>query len=70
MGEELSCGKAQKEVKFDFQIKFDLEGQWSPPKFIRILTKVFYIFALHLLILSWTAVELSRRQASDWHTHT
>ena len=31
---------------------------------------VFCIFALHLLILSWTAVELSRRQGSDWHTHT
>ena len=42
-GDELSRGQAQNGVNFDFQVKFDLEGQGqSPPKTIGILTKVFY----------------------------
>ena len=31
MGDELSRGQAQNWVSFDFEVKFDLEGQ-SPPK--------------------------------------
>ena len=34
-GDESSCGQAQNGVNFDFEIKFDLEGQGqSPPKTI------------------------------------
>ena len=41
-GDELSHGQAQNGVNFDFEVKFDLEGQGqSPPKTIRILPKVF-----------------------------
>ena len=33
MGDDLSLGQAQNEVNFDFEVKFDLEGQGqSPPK--------------------------------------
>ena len=33
--DELWCEQAQNEVKFDFQVKFDLEGQgWLSPKTI------------------------------------
>ena len=36
-GDELSHGQAQKGVNFDFEVKFDLEGQGqSPPKTIGI----------------------------------
>ena len=42
-GDELSGRQAQNGVNFDFEVKFDLEGQGqSPPKTIGILTKVFY----------------------------
>ena len=55
---------------FYFEVKFDLEGQsQSPPKTIGILTKVFYTYGANLVILAWTGVELSRGQASDYHTH-
>ena len=68
--EKLSCGQAKNEVKFDFQVKFDLEGEGrSPPKIISILTKVFCVSHPNLVILAWTA-ELSCGQASDWYTHT
>ena len=74
-GDESSHVQAQNGVNFDFEVKFDLEGQGqSPPKTIGILTKVFYTLGPNLAILVWTGVELSRRQASDWctdwHTHT
>ena len=74
-GDELSHGKAQNRVNFEFEVKFDLEGQGqSPPKTIGILTMVFYTFGPDLAILAWTGPELSRGQASDWrtdwHTHT
>ena len=74
-GDELSHGQAQNGVNFDFEVKFDLEGQGqSPPKTIGILTKVFYTFSPNFAILAWTGPELSRGQASDWridwHTHT
>ena len=60
---------AQNGVNFDFEVKFDLEGQCqSPTKTIGILTKVFYTFGPNLAILAWTGPELSRGQASDWRT--
>ena len=62
-GDELSCGQAQNGVNFDFEVKFDLEGQGqSPPKTIGILTKVFYTYGPNLVIVSWTGDELSRGQ--------
>ena len=68
-GDELSHGQAQNGVNFDFEVKFDLEGQGqSPPKTIGILTKVFYIYGPNLVILAETGHELSRGQARDWHT--
>ena len=56
-------------VNSDFEVKFDLEGQGQlPPKTRGTLTKVFCIFGPNLAILAWTGPELSRGQASDWHT--
>ena len=70
-GDELSLGQAQNGVNFDFEVKFDLEGQGqSPPKTIEILTKVFYIYGPNLVILAETGHELSRGQAKGWRTHT
>ena len=74
-GDELSRRQTQNGVNFDFEVKFDLEGQGqSPPKTIGILTKVFYIYGPNLVILAETGHELSRGQARDWrtdgHTHT
>ena len=69
-GDELSCRQAQNGVTFDFEVKFDLEGQGQlPPKTIEILTKVFYTYGPNLVILVWTGDELSRGQASDYRTH-
>ena len=69
-GDELSCREAQNGVTFDFEVKFDLEGQGqSPPKTIGILTKVFYTYGPNLVMLAWTGDELSRGQASDYRTH-
>ena len=68
MGDELSHRQAQNGVNFDFEVKFDLEGQGqSPPKTIGILTKVFYTYGPNLVILAWTGDELSRRQ-TWWRT--
>ena len=51
-GDESSRGQAQNGVNFDFEGKFDLEGQGqSPPKTIRILTKVFYTYGPNFVIL-------------------
>ena len=67
--DELSHGQAQNGVNWDFEGKFDLKGKsQSPPKTIRNLTKVFYINGSNLGILASTDLELSRGQASDWHT--
>ena len=67
--DELSPGQAQNGVNFDFEGKFDLEGKGqSPRKTIGTLTKVFYIYGSKLVILAWKGLELSRGQASDWHT--
>ena len=68
--DELSREQAQNGVNFDFEVKFDLEGQGqSPPKTIGILTKVFYTYGPNLVILAWTGDELSRGQTwwrTDW----
>ena len=70
-GDELSCRKTQNGVTFDFEVKFDLEGQGqSPPKTIGILTKVFYTDGPNLVILGWTDDELSRGQGGGWRTRT
>ena len=73
-GDELSHGQAQNGVNFDFEVKFDLEGQCqSLPKTIGILTKVFYIYGPNLVILAERGDEVSLGQARDWrtdgHTH-
>ena len=68
--DELSHGKAKNGAHFDFEVKFDLEGQGqSPPKIIRILTKVFYTYGPNLVILAQTDDELLRRQAHGYRTH-
>ena len=70
-GDKLSCPQAQNGVTFDFEVKFDLEGQGqSPPKTIGILTKVFYTYGPNLVILAWTDDELSRGQPGGWRTRT
>ena len=52
-GDKLSCGQAQNEVKFDFHVKLDLEGQGrSPPKIKRIFTKVFCTYVSNWVILA------------------
>ena len=69
MGDELWCGQAQNGVDSEFDLKFGLEGQGlSLHKTIGTLTKLFYTFGPNLVILAWTGPELSRGQASDWHT--
>ena len=68
-GDKLWCGHAQNGVNFDFEVKFDLEGQGqSPSKPIGILTNVFYTYSPNLVILAETGDELSRGQARDWRT--
>ena len=67
-GDELSHGQAQNGVNYDFQVKFDLEGQvLSPHKTIRILTKVFCTYGPNLAILAWTGDKLSHGQ-TWWRT--
>ena len=64
--QKLLCRQAQNEVKFDFQVKFVLEGHGqSHPKIIGILTKMFGTSDSNLVILAWTADELWCGQASD-----
>ena len=66
-GDELSRGQAQNWVNFDFEVKFDLEGQIQPPpKTIRILNKVFYTCGSNLVILAWMGDELLRGQTWWW----
>ena len=53
--DELSHGQAQNGVNFDFEVKFDLEGQdESPPKTTGNLTS----YGPNLVILAWTGPEL------------
>ena len=62
-GDELLRGQAQNGVNFEFEVKFDLEGQsQSPHKTTGILTKVFYTCGPNLVILARTSDELSRGQ--------
>ena len=70
IGGESRHGQVPNGVNFDFEVKFDLEGQGqSPPKTIGILTKVFCTCGPYLVILAWTGDELSCGQASGYHTH-
>ena len=63
-------GQAQNGVNFDFEVKFDLEGQGqSPPKTIGTLTKVFYTYGPNLVILAQRGDELSHGQACGYRTH-
>ena len=51
--DELSHGLAQNGVNFDFEVKFDLEGQGqSRAETFGILTKVFYTYGPNLVILA------------------
>ena len=69
MDDELWCGQAQNGVNLDFDLIFDLECQCRLlHKTIGTLTKLFCTFGLNLVILAWMGPELSRGQASDWHT--
>ena len=69
-GGEWSCGQVQNCVNFDFQVKFDLEGQGhSTPKTIGILTKLLCMSGSSLVILAGTSDKLSRGQAHDWRPH-
>ena len=69
-GGEWSCGQDQNCVNFDFQVKFDLEGQGqSTPKTIGILTKLFCMSGSNLVILAGTSDKLSHGQARDWRPH-
>ena len=62
-GDELSRGQAQNGVNFDFEVKFDLEGQGqSPQKTIGIINKVFYTYGPNVVILAWMGDELLRGQ--------
>ena len=68
-GDELSRRQAQNGVNFDFEVKFDLEGQGqSPPKTIGILTKVFYIYGPKFGDPSWNGSWVIAR-TSSWLTH-
>ena len=63
------CGQAQNGANLDCQVKFDLEGQDRPlHKTIGNLTNVFCIFDPNVVNLARMGYELSRGQASDWHT--
>ena len=69
-GGEWSCREAQNSVNFDFQVKFDLEGQsQSTPKTIRILIKMFCMSGSNLVILAGTSHKLLCGQALDWRPH-
>ena len=69
-GDKWSCGQAQNSVNFDFQVKFDLEGQGqSTHKTIGILTKMFCMYGSNLVILAGTSHKLSCGQARDWRPH-
>ena len=63
-------------LKLNLTLKIKVNCPPPPPpkkkkkkkKTIGTLTKVFCIFGPNLAILAWTGPELSRGQASDWHT--
>ena len=62
-GDELLHRQAKNGVKFEFEVKFDLECQGQPPpKTIGILNEVFYTYGPNLVILAWMGDELSRGQ--------
>ena len=69
IGDELWCGQAQNGVNFDFEVKFDLEGQGRlPPKPIGTLTKVFCIFGPNLVSPAWTGNDYRADKLGDGRT--
>ena len=57
--DKLLCRQAQNEVKFEFQVQFDLEGQGrSTPKTLGILTILGCISGTNLVFLAWTGDKL------------
>ena len=56
--------QAQNLLKFDFNIKFDLEGQGRPPG---SLIKVFCTFGQHLVFLVWTGHESCKYKEETIH---
>ena len=67
----VGCGTDSVSIRFCkshkyFKVsKFDLEGKGqSPPKLLGPSPRSF----TSMVILAWTGLELSRGQASDWHT--
>ena len=68
MDDELWCRQAQNGINFDFEVKFDIEGQGRlPPKTIGTL-RCFASLVQNLVGLAWTADELGRIQwpSSAW----
>ena len=66
-GDKLSCGQALNGERFNFQVKFDLEVQGPASlKIFGFLAKAFCTSVPNLVVIGWTADELSCRQASDW----
>ena len=65
IGGKWSCGQAQNSVNFDFQVKFDLEGQGqSTPKTIGILTKMFLHVWFKFGDSSWNQSQVIARTSS------
>ena len=71
MVDDLWCGQDQNGVNGDFGVKIDLKVQGRLlHKTLGMVTKLFCTSDPNLVILTWTGHELSRGQASDWHTQT
>ena len=67
--DKLSCGQAQNEVKFDFQVRFDLEGQGPSPQNNRNLNQgllhLYTKFGYSSLTGWWVIVRTNK-----WLIHT
>ena len=67
---DLSYGQAQNEVKFNFQVNFNIEGpDQLPSKAIGTLPKLFCTSGPNVVILAWMDDELSCGEAHGSHTH-
>ena len=72
-GDELSHGQAQNGVNFDFEVKFDLEGQGqSPPKTIGILTSLLHLWSKfgHPSLNGSRVIARTSKWLTHRHTHT
>ena len=71
MGDELWCGQTQNVVKFEFQVRFNIEDQGRSPQIRGTFNNVFCISGPNLMILAWTRDELSAdKVVIDTPTHT